>query len=393
MIVLTLCSVLSSRWAQAKPPAKQAKASYRVVGYFLDRGDAASLRALQHVHPAKLTDLYYAFGIIRDGELALGDRVPADKVKASFAAMAKLKHSNPHLQILVSVGGWSDSDKFSDTALTAESRAKFAESAVAFVRRHHLDGIDIDWEFPVSGGENPDARRPEDKQNYTLFLQALRDKLDLAAKQDKHRYLLTAAVGNNEQFLFNTEMDKVAHIVDWANVMTYDFNGHWNTYAGHVAPLYDDPTLKHAGNSPKNNIDSVVALFLRAGLPADKLVLGVPFYGYSWKQCGASNNGQLQDCRGKGRGSFEDGELQFTDIDAGLVNKKGFVRHWNDKAKVPYLFNTDTGEFISYDDLESLDYKIKYLKTHRLGGAMFWELAGDRNFVLQNKLAHDLLAR
>jgi chitinase len=386
--LISLASLTQAVGRTAGHPAS----SYKVVGYYLDRGDAMSAYVLEHMRADKLTHLNYAFAAIRNGEVVLDEHVEAQKIKTGFAMLATLKHRNRHLKTLISIGGWGGSQEFSNVALTPEARAKFADSAVAFVRKYGFDGVDIDWEFPVGGGDDANVHRPEDKQNYTLLFQALREKLDLAGKKDKHAYLLTVALGNNEEFLANTEMDKVARIVDWANLMTYDFNGHWNNYAGHVAPLYDDPTLKHVGNSPKYNVSATVDMTVQAGVPAGKLVLGVPFYGYSWKQCGASNHGQLQDCRGKGRGSLEDGTLVFTDID-NLVNKKGFVRYWNDNAKAPYLFNTDTGEFVSYEDVESLENKIKYLKTRGLAGAMFWELTGDRNFVLQNKLARDLLGK
>jgi chitinase len=340
-----------------------------------------------------LTDLNYAFAAIQDGAVTLSTEVPVEKSKADLAKLIALKRHNHALHVLASVGGWSGSKDFSDVALTAETRAKFAESAVTFLRSYKLDGIDIDWEFPVGGGDSGNTERPEDKQNYTLLFQALRDQLNAAGQKDHRTYLLTAAIGNSEQFLKNTEMAKVANILDWANIMAYDFNGHWNKYAGHHSPLYNDPTLKHEGASEKLNVNSIVDMMLQAGVPANKLVLGVPFYGYSWKQCGASNNGQLQDCKGLGHGTWEDGTLDFFDINANLVNKGGFVRYWNDTAKAPYLFNADTGEFVSYEDVESLDNKIKYLKARGLAGIMFWEISGDRNFVLQNKLAHDLLGK
>jgi chitinase len=372
---------------------KTATATYKIVGYYLARPDLARKYTLDNIKASKLTHLNYAFAAIHNGEVALDAGIPIEQSKDDFAKLAKLKRSNSNLKILISIGGWGGSKEFSNVALTEDSRSKFADSAVVFIRNYGLDGVDIDWEYPVAGGDEGNIRRPEDKQNYTLLFQALRDKLNIAGKKDHHTYLLTTAMGSNQPFLENTEMNKVAAILDWANMMTYDFSGHWNKYAGHNAPLYSDPVLKHGDSSEKSSISAIVDLALKAGIPANKLVLGLPFYGYSWKQCGPANNGQLQDCQGNGRGTWEEGTLDFSDIDQNLVNKKGFVRYWNDTVKAPYLFNTDTGEFITYDDVESLDYKIKYLKAQGLGGAMFWEITGDRNFVLQNKLAHDLLGK
>ncbi|AMP09185.1 glycosyl hydrolases 18 family protein [Collimonas arenae] len=366
------------------------KAAYKVVAYYLPserRYSAAD------IDPAKLTHLNYAFAVIKNGEVAI-DLAPGTKQGVTdFVVLRGLKSRNPRLKTLISVGGWAGSKEFADVALTPQSREKFAASALRFIRQHGFDGVDIDWEFPVAGGDAGNVMRPEDKQNYTLLLQALRDKLDSGTKRDGHRYLLTAAIGNNQGFFQNTEMAKVAAILDWANIMTYDFSGPWSKFAGHVAPLYNDPAIARPDANDKFNVSSTVEMALQAGIPAKKMVLGMPFYGYSWKQCGAARHGQHQDCDGKGRGSVEEGELDFADIDGKLVNQNGFTRYWNDSAKVPYLFNPQTGEFVSYDDVQSLDYKIAYLKKMGLAGAMFWQLSADRNGILLDKVAQELLPR
>jgi len=363
---------------------------YKIVGYYLERADAKRHYALSDIDTTKLTHLNYAFAPIKDGEVALSDDVPAAQSESDFAELRKLKASNPQLHTLISIGGWAGSKDFSNIALTDAARTRFAASAVAFIRQHHFDGVDIDWEFPVAGGDAGNARRPEDKHNYTLLFAELRKQLDHASKKDHHHYLLTAAIGNNPQFLANTEMGQVARILDWANIMTYDFAGHWNTYAGHHAPLYNDPSLKRTDGDTSASVDAIVTQTLQAGVPPPKLVLGVPFYGYSWKQCGSQDHGQLQDCHGKGRGTWEDGVLDFADIDGNLSNKNGFTRYWNDTLKAAWLFNADTGEFVSYEDPQSLAYKIGYIKEHGLGGAMFWEISSDSQHVLQNQLAHEL---
>jgi len=370
-------------------PAVAMAAPYKVVAYYLPSQQRQYSAA--DIDASKMTHLNYAFALIKDGEIVADQSSGTDQSARDYIVLRGLKSRSPKLKTLISVGGWAGSKEFSDVALTPQSRRKFADSAVAFLRKNGFDGVDIDWEFPVAGGDAANIMRPQDKQNYTLLLQALRERLDSAGKQEHRSYLLTAAIGNNQGFFQNTEMAKVAAILDWVNIMTYDFSGSWSKFAGHVAPLYNDPALARPGADPKFNVSSTVEMALQAGIPARKLVLGMPFYGYSWKQCGAQLHGQHQDCNGKGRGGVEPGELDFADISATLVNRSGFTRYWNDAAKVPYLFNPDTGEFISYDDVESIDYKIKYLKQMGLGGAMFWQLSADRDAVLLDKVAADLL--
>ncbi|MDF3036975.1 MAG: chiII, partial [Paucimonas sp.] len=340
----------------------------KIVAYYIAWGPTRGYQATD-MDGTLVTHINYAFADIRGGKIVVAD--PATEITKydNFGKLRQLKKKHPHLKTLISVGGWSLSKEFSNVALTPATRARFADSGVAFVRKYGFDGVDIDWEFPVSGGAPGNAERPEDKQNYTLLMKALRDKLNAAGKKDRKHYLLTTAIGISPSFLPNTEMDKVAGIVDFVNIMTYDFSGPWSKYAGHLAPLHADPSIAR-DNAPQLSVSSAVDKTIEAGVPANKLVMGFPMYGYSWKNCGAANHGQHQDCGGKGQGTWEEGALDSSDIQARLVNKNGFTRYWNDVTKTPFVFNAETGEFVSYEDPESFDEKIKFLKSRQLAGAM-----------------------
>ena len=108
----------------------------------------------------KLTRVNYAFANIAEGRIVEG--APTDA--ANLAALTALKKDNPQLTVLVSVGGWLWSGRFSDAALTPASRAVFIDSVEAFITRYHLDGLDVDWEYPgMSGAGNtfrPKTSRP-----------------------------------------------------------------------------------------------------------------------------------------------------------------------------------------------------------------------------------------
>ncbi len=106
----------------------------------------------------KLTRINYAFANVADGKVVEG----FTHDKENFAILKGLKQQNPDLKILASVGGWTWSKNFSDASLTKESRKIFIDSAVDFVNKYDLDGLDIDWEYPgLNGDEN--KFRPEDK--------------------------------------------------------------------------------------------------------------------------------------------------------------------------------------------------------------------------------------
>ncbi|TJZ73971.1 glycoside hydrolase family 18 protein [Chitiniphilus eburneus] len=382
--------------AEAKPVAATPQASkpYRVVAYYISWGAYGRSYFPSDIDYSKVTHINYAFANIKDGRVVVGDSGVDDGGKNNFAALRKAKKKNPHVRTLISVGGWSWSSGFSDAAATPGSRKVFADSAVEFIRDHGFDGVDIDWEFPVEGGAENMKHRPEDKQNYTLLTAALRQALDAAGKADGKYYELTTAVWGNDKFVANTEMDKVSRDFDFINVMTYDFNGTWNKFSGHNAPFANDPAYDKPGIAKTFNVVSSVEAYLKAGVPADKLVVGVPLYGYSWKGCAAGDsNGEYQDCNGKGRGTWEDGNLDFRDIEKNLLDKKGFKRYWNDTAKAAFLYNAESGEFVTYEDPQALKIKLDYIKSKGLGGAMYWEITADRKQTLINLIAAELLTK
>jgi chitinase len=354
---------------------------FRIVAYYPSWAAYQGIKASQFAG-SEITHLNYAFASIADGKIALSD---PQTDRSAFNELARLKEATPELRTLISIGGWYDSGSFSDIALTNASRIRFADSVVRFIRDYGFDGADLDWEYPVSGGLPANSARPEDKHNFTLLLQALRSKLDAAQAQDKQTYLLTIASAAFSGYIRNTEMDKVGAIVDWVNLMTYDYSGSWDGRSNHLAPLYPD------SGSSVSSVSRTVSLYRQAGVPARKLVVGIPFYGRGWDGCAATANGFDQLCQGASRGAVGSGVHGYSELEnSGWINGNGFVRYWSDTAKAPWLYRRSTGTFITYEDPESIAYKAGYIKSQGLGGAMVWDLSQDTNGTLLNKLSAQL---
>jgi chitinase len=327
----------------------------------------------------KLTHINYAFGNVRKGRVALGFKRDAE----NFRVLGGLRRAHPHLKILVSVGGWTWSGAFSDAALTPKSRKRFVDSAVAFVLRHDLDGVDIDWEYPGLPG-NGNTHRPEDKANFTALMSDLRDALDKAGTPSGRHYFLTFAAGADTDFLQHTEMDKVQASVDFVNLMTYDFReAGGDSEAGHHANLFPSP-----GDPRHISADRSVNEFLAAGVPAAKLVLGVPFYGRAWGDVKPENDGLFQP----GKAPRTHIETHYGSL-ASIVDRGGFVRHWDSAAQAPFLWNAEKRIFISYEDPESLRAKSRYVLERHLAGAMFWEYYADPTGALLGTLSTELRAK
>jgi chitinase len=357
---------------------------FRVVGYFSSWGIYDREFFVTDIAADKLTHINYAFFLIsEDGECVLGDEwadtqlpYPGDTedepLLGNFKQLNLLKEAHPGLQTLMSIGGWSGSDYFSDVALTDESRQKFAASCVAMMQQYGFNGVDIDWEFPTGGGEEGNSERPEDEQNFTLLLAEFRKQLEEVGSSDGQHYLLTIAAPSSKQQYDNIELDKIIVYLDWINVMTYDFSGAWSEQTGFNAPLFTDPASPDLAT---NNTDATIQGYLDAGVPANQLVVGVPFYGRGWSGVAETNDGLYQPYSGFPAGTFEEGSYEYYDLAANYVGK--FQRFWNDTAQVPWLYDAETGTMISYDDPESITMKADYAKTNGLGGIMIWELASD----------------
>lgn len=383
MLILVILSLALVRCDSPQPQKMPSAAhEYRVVGYVAGYRDFD----FSTIDAAKLTHINYAFANIIDG------RVQFDKGKIDGTALdeedirslLKLKSINPDLKVLVSVGGWGWSGNFSDAALSEESREIFAESAAQFLKRNGLDGIDLDWEYPNQVGAG-NIHRPEDKGNFTLMLGAVREHLDRLAEEEGRDtpYLLTIATGADEAYIANTELGKAQEHLDFLNIMTYDFYNGLHKVTGHHSNLYPsfDPSRD------KNSVAHAVDLHLENGVPPGKITIGIPFYGRKWE--GVRNPGT----RGIFREAGTVGKIEsYREIVRNGIDKNGFTRYWDEKALAPYLWNPDSGVFISYEDEESIAHKIEFMKSRGLSGVMFWEYSDDDSSTLLNAI-HDNLMR
>ena len=246
-----------------------------VAGYYISWGAYERNYPPRDIDASKFTDIIYAFANIDSGNVTLRD---AATDLRNFAELRQLRSKNDRLKLLIAVGGWMGSKYFSDAAASQQSRKRLADSAVAFARNYGFDGIDLDWEYPVSGGKQNNIRRAEDRENFTLLVQALRAALDAASKADGKRYLLTVAAGGSPEYVANTELAKIARTVDWIGLMSYDFAGAWSKTSGHNAPLFADP----ANPSPDAAGMTVAAAVMRhltgGGAPGEATARAPPFW-------------------------------------------------------------------------------------------------------------------
>ncbi len=379
MTIMALLCVLVVACAPSSSKKKQSEKEkeYRVIGYVAGYRDFDFTK----IDAQKLTHINYAFANVINGGVMF-DTTTIDNTSLKtedLDALFALKQQNKDLKILVSVGGWVWSGNFSDAALTAESRSKFSKSAALFVKKYKLEGIDIDWEYPNQSGAG-NIHRTEDIENFTLLMKAVRDELDKMGETNNQHYLLTIATGADDLYIKNTHLGEVQKYLDFINIMTYDFYNGWHNTTGHHSNLHTSSTPKNDKNSVINAVD----LHVNSGVPLDKLNVGIPFYGRKWTGVKSDdNNGLFQEAESVGM-------IEYYHMIKPNINNNGFVRYWDDKAQVPYLWNKESNVFISYEDEMSIAKKMEYLKKKGLSGVMFWEYSDDNNGELLNAMYSEL---
>ena len=329
----------------------------------------------------KLTHIIFSFTHVIDGEMKFGNEQSAEKLKLLVAQ----KKNHPHLKVMIACGGWG-ADGFSDMAHTAENRAKFVNSAISFIEEHQLDGLDIDWEYPGIPAAGTKHRK-EDKQNFTLLMKALREKMNTLDRQQ----ILTFASAGWKPYYDNIEIEEVMKHVDYINVMTYDQIIATSPYTGHHTALgwireediakypygkymadRKEEMAKQGRKWEPQSVEKIVAFCIENGIKPSQIVIGAAFYGRAWKGVHPDQNGLYQP-----NGGPYIGWSAYHQIREEFEGKNGFQRHWDSVAKAPFLYNTTDSIFISYDDTVSVRLKTKYAMDQNLGGIMFWQLGND----------------
>jgi chitinase len=345
---------------------------------------------------AKLTHINYAFGFVNpEGACYSPDPwadwqrpVPAEQsvdgvadepgqaLNGNLNQLRKLKAKHPGLKTLISLGGWTGSKYFSDAVLTPESRAELARSCVDLWLRGNLpglepgagagvfDGIDLDWEWPGSAGAEGNIIRPEDKRNFTLFVEELRAQLKAFSSRAELTAFLPAAAAKIDS---GFEVRRVFKQLDFATVQGYDLRGNWETRTGHNGNLLTD---RRDPNEVRYSVDQTVRDYRERGAPARKLVIGVPAYGQGWTGVTAGGNGLYKPATGPAPGKWAPGTEDYKD----LVTKPG-KRHRDLLTGTVWLY--DGNEFWSYDDPATLVQKAAYIRLKGLGGAMMWSIDQD----------------
>ena len=206
---------------------------------------------------------------------------------------------------------------------------------------YDLDGIDIDWEYPVAGGLASNKKRKEDKTNFTLLLKKIRTELTELSDMTGKQYYLTIAGAATTEYVENVELEKIQEYLDYIYVMTYDYYGPWDDKTGFNAPIYPAASL-----GTTRCINKTIDNYINAGVDPEKMVLGMPLYGYTYLTNGSSN-------RGVDLNFYSSGSASYDTIVKNYIMLNDYMIYHDDQVKTSYMFGYNkygNPEFVSFDD-------------------------------------------
>lgn len=312
-----------------------------------------------------LTHIHVAFGnLTMEGDIVF-DYHPFLK------QMDQVRAWNPDIKIILSVVP-KEPDAFTVVSASEELRENVAKTCARLVSQDGFDGVDFDWEYPCvpSNGMNC---TPEDRHNYTLLCEAAKRGMESVGGGS-----VSVAAGADLYYIDSIEPERMAEVLDYVCLMTYDLKCGFHALSGHHTALYSS-----TGDVFRNSCDQALRLFESAVFPKEKLLMGAAFYSRKWEDVPDRYHGFLQLTKtGGGYGP------NYDKLADEYINKNGYVRYWDDEAKAPFLFNGST--FISYDDEESLAHKCAYVKREDIGGIFYWCHSGDTKGVLLRRIAKEL---
>ncbi|XP_017244747.1 class V chitinase-like [Daucus carota subsp. sativus] len=279
-----------------------------------------------------------------------------------------VQSKNPSVKTLLSIGGGSSNDAdFAKMASTSASRKSFIDSSLQLARSNNFHGLDLDYEYPLTAN---------DMVNLGTLLDEWRAAADAEAQASgKPRILLTAAVSVGptvDGLRYPTQ--SISRSLDWINVMAYDFYGPWTPSMTNAHAALYDPSGRVSGSS---GIES----WIQAGVSANKLVFGLPFYGRSWQLVNPDNHGLMAPANGPPEGSGE-GARGYNQILEFIANNNA-PTIYNSTIVADYCYSGTT--WIGYDDKQSISTKVSYAKQKGLLGYFAWQVASDANWALSQQ--------
>ncbi|MEM0966923.1 MAG: glycoside hydrolase family 18 protein [Verrucomicrobiota bacterium] len=364
------------------------------------------ISSISNVKPADagITHLLYAFvkpSLNRETgrvELLLdfeGNGLPEGAATSTFAQFLELAGEGSSAKRMVSLGGWGLSEAFTEIASTDQNRREFSSVVTRFIDRHGLDGVDIDWEYPVEGGPEETVVRPEDVENFVRLAAILRKDLETLGAERGQPVLLTIAVSATYDSLSRRyDLEELSGYVDWFHVMAYDFAGPWSPRTAHVAPLNapGEPDYRQIG------VNGAIAALQELGVPKEKVVLGLGLAGVRFEDVRPNGNQWIgvpftRMNESTRKGSWNDFRFLHSAVLYPPMNDGEWSLRWDEQARASYWVCPTSKTVISFESIRSAQEKAELVRIDQLRGVMIWSLDKDGDDLPLVRAVSEVLER
>ncbi|CAG5093680.1 Similar to Cht10: Probable chitinase 10 (Drosophila melanogaster) [Cotesia congregata] len=331
------------------PPREREPLTFCYLTNWAHKRGGAGRFIPEDIDPSLCTHVVYSFATLKNHLLVEGN----EKDPEMYERLIALREKNPDLKVLLAIGGWAfGSTPFKELTSNTFRMNQFVYEAIEFLREYKFNGLDVDWEYPrlAFEGEAKDSGQP--------------------------KLILSAAVpASFEAIAAGYDVPEISKYLDFINVMTYDFHGHWERQVGHNSPLH--PLESATSYQKKLTVDYSAREWVKQGAPKEKLMIGMPTYGRSFTLVDKDKFDIGAPASGGGvPGNFtnESGFLSYYEV-CSFLNEDNTTLVWDSEQQVPFAYRGD--QWVGFDDERSLINKMNWLKEEGFGGIMIWSVDMD----------------